>query len=795
MFLSFKLLRLELRRTGCWKSFLQYQKWLLKVENNNLRIGFLDNCLKSRIIPRFLKFRIPNNGCFDDRSVEDFQVNLLRKEIFKASEEGRTTSHKLDATREKLKQIVPRYCIPSIILHTRYDIRLLRNEQSKNLNKKLKTLSDEQDRPLFNVRNTVICYELDKLPPKYVLETLSLGPKNSVLEKFHQNDVLCELDGLLKHCRDNNVNDELITDINVKTLTYIKNCKKQRSSRNIQMTKKYLKDNELLAVPFDKGIGICLMKINTYNNKMRDIIELPQFKKFTVRRKNGKNPIMKEEERIVTALKTLKNNNKISEALLEKLKPIGSQPPRLYGLAKIHKPDVPLRPVLSMPGSAYYKIANQVAEWLSVVEECKINYSTKSIVDSLRDINLERDHVLVSFDVSSLYTNVPVYEAMEECTNLLYSGSYKKPPVDKETFKELLEMCSCNVIMLTNDGYFQQTEGLAMGSPPAPLLANGWMHKFDNIVKGDGTLFARYMDDYVRDIKDIEVNDKLKEINELHPSLKFTMEVEENGSLPFLDTLLQHNTDGTISSTWYRKKTDTGLVMNYHSLAPEIYKRSVVIGMVHRIIRSCSSWKFIHESLEKAKNILNNNQYPPSFYDPIIAKCIKSFVAPDDDEKENDDTDENDKIQEKMVFLQYRGRVTDKFKYALMKLELPIKVILTLRKLKTVLPSLKPSIEKSFKSGIVYQITCPRCKSRYVGQSVRHLLTRINEHSRKSTPVGSHFQLCNKSTISMDSDVEILDNCNSQRQLLIKEALFINSIKPNLNTKDEYRSHTLVIKI
>ena len=37
------------------------------------------------------------------------------------------------------------------------------------------------------------------------------------------------------------------------------------------------------------------------------------------------------------------------------------------------------------------------------------------------------------------------------------------------------------------------------------------------------------------------------------------------------------------------KKTDKGLVMNYHSLAPEIYKRSVVIGMVHRIIRSCSS--------------------------------------------------------------------------------------------------------------------------------------------------------------------------------------------------------------
>ena len=148
-----------------------------------------------------------------------------------------------------------------------------------------------------------------------------------------------------------------------------------------------------------------------------------------------------------------------------------------------------------------------------------------------------------------------------------------------------------------------------------------------------------------------------------------------------------------------------------------------------------------------------------------------------------------------MIFLQYRGKLTDKFKCSLRKLGVPIKVILTLRKLKTVLPLLKPSIEKSFKSGIVYQITCPRCNSRYVGQSVRHLLTRIKEHSRTSTPIGSHFQLrCNNNDISIDNDVKILATSNSQRQLLIKEALFINDLKPSLNTKDEYRSHSLVIK-
>ena len=52
-----------------------------------------------------------------------------------------------------------------------------------------------------------------------------------------------------------------------------------KSSKNLVLTKKYLKDNNLLAIPFDKGIGICVMTKQTYNTKMNTIINLPQFKK------------------------------------------------------------------------------------------------------------------------------------------------------------------------------------------------------------------------------------------------------------------------------------------------------------------------------------------------------------------------------------------------------------------------------------------------------------------------------------------------------------------------------------
>lgn len=65
------------------------------------------------------------------------------------------------------------------------------------------------------------------------------------------------------------------------------------------------------------------------------------------------------------------------------------------------------------------------------------------------------------------------------------------------------------------------------------------MHKFDPIVRDDAPLFARYMDDYLRNIKANKVQEKLVQINSLHPSLKFTMEREHNSSLPFLDKLIK----------------------------------------------------------------------------------------------------------------------------------------------------------------------------------------------------------------------------------------------------------------
>ena len=178
-------------------------------------------------------------------------------------------------------------------------------------------------------------------------------------------------------------------------------------------------------------------------------------------------------------------------------------------------------------------------------------------------------------------------------------------------------MACCNVIVSTHNGFYRQIDGLAMGSPPAPHLANGWLSKYDPIIKADTRLYARYMDDILQNMKRALIDEKLSEINNLHPSLKFTIERETNGAIPFLDMKILNDT-GTLSSTCYNKPTDTGLIMNYHALAPKRYKRTVEVGLVHRIHRACSKWEHFHHSLQRAKQILEINQYPPAYYEPII---------------------------------------------------------------------------------------------------------------------------------------------------------------------------------
>ena len=649
----------------------------------------------------------------------------------------------------------------------------------------------------------------------------------------------------------------------------------------------------------------------------------------------------------------------IGEIGYAKMKPTGSKPPRLYGLAKVHKQDTPLRPVLSMPGSAYYNIGKFLCQFISKIPECNINSSTESVSKKIKDIELDDDEELVSFDVSSLYTNVPVMESIQDCADLMYRKDAKhgSPSFSKEVFIELAILASCNVVMMTHKGYYKQVEGLAMGSPIAPYLANAWLNKFDKIIasvpkvgptpselthienqtsrvdekavsnqqiKGIGEhdrthidnkpckckthtasgvsqritrsqtaknmvnegrhtsscvqnvthnsqqtihtgekpyqceeciaspvqnstlsshvttqtkekpykcdierspaanvnnpivkdqegpntgpkmsesrkiakLYERFMDDVVTIIKKQHIEAKFTEINSLHENLTFTKEQEDEGSLTYLDMRLLH-IDNSIKSTWYTKDTDTGLMLNYHSMAPEKYKKSMIAGLVHRIYRACSDWQYITESLAKAKSYLKQNQYPEDYIEKIFNQTLSKII-----EKENLKDEEKEKEKDEiMFFLNYRGKASEEYALHLKKIcesrdspafKVPIKVIFTLKKLKSVLPALKPPIDKMLKSDVVYQIKCPVCLDCYVGQTERHLTTRFDEHILREGPVKTHMEKCGVNLT--EENVEVVRGLQTNTKLMTYEAILIKKLRPQINTKEEYRSRKLYIK-
>ena len=264
------------------------------------------------------------------------------------------------------------------------------------------------------------------------------------------------------------------------------------------------------------------------------LLNLPQFQKQLA----TKDPISTEEKKFRNKLDKMRKRGLISEEFYKKVVPCGSQPARFYGLAKVRKKDTPLRPIVSMPGSVYHKLSLEIAEWLKKLPEANINTKVKDVQTALSALHLEDDEEIVSLDVESLFTNVPVHETISLAAELLYADENDDTPdIDKETFVTLLEMVSVNVMFTSRTcDYYRQIDGVAMGSPVGPLLANIFLSQYDSEIGLHSKLCFQHMNYIVRTMIRGGENLLLQFVNTLHPNLRFTLEKEtaEHG-LPFFN--------------------------------------------------------------------------------------------------------------------------------------------------------------------------------------------------------------------------------------------------------------------
>ena len=202
-------------------------------------------------------------------------------------------------------------------------------------------------------------------------------------------------------------------------------------------------------------------------------------------------------------------------------------------------------------------------------------------------------------------------------------------------------------------------------------------------------------------------------------------------------------------------------------------------------------WQF-----RKGKENPRTQSVSPTFYEPIIKKTLDTIIGTEHKPEEPPSSSSESILESKKypLIIQYRGKCTEDYARALHRYNAPCMIIVTLRKLRTVLPSLKPPVEKMLKSGIVYKFTCPCCLACYVEQTNRHTQTRFREHTKTQGPMWYHLQQCN--TTLTDDNVDILASTSrGEGYLMTLEALWIQELEPSINTKDEYRSRTLSSKL
>ena len=231
----------------------------------------------------------------------------------------------------------------------------------------------------------------------------------------------------------------------------------------------------------------------------------------------------------------------------------------------------------------------------------------------------QEEETLVSFDVSALFTSIPVPVALQvinskisTCTNFT---NICKIPIEK--FIKLLEFSLTNCIFCFNMKFFKQLQGAAMHSPISPVIANIYMEHFESLaIPSSPTLIKwwfRYVDDVHSATRKDQVNKFQEHLNSIDPHFKFTIELPGTDGLFFLDTLTK-STSNSIESTVYRKPTHTDGYLNYNSNHPISAKLFVIHTLIHRPKQVCSTSDLLAKEMDHLHKVLQDNHYPTQFF-------------------------------------------------------------------------------------------------------------------------------------------------------------------------------------
>ena len=440
----------------------------------------------------------------------------------------------------------------------------------------------------------------------------------------------------------------------------------------------------------------------------------------------AKDPTPSLQRQMNALLLSLRRSDHLTESQYNQLRCSAGQIPLLYALPKIHKPEVPLRPIVSFTSSPTYSLSKHLVSILSPLVG-NTEHHVQNSLDFAQFINkqtIEKNEVLVSFDVVSLFTKIPTDLAIQAAHKRLLDDTTldQRTSLTPDEITSLLKLCLNATYFAFRDSFYQQVHGTAMGSPVSVVVADLVMEDVEQralrTYPNPPKFWKRYVDDTCCILRSDLVDDFHSHLNTIETNIQFTLEIEAQAQLPFLDVLILRNPDKSIDTTVFRKPTHTNKYLDFSSHHPIAHKTAVVRTLIHRANTIPSTAPSKTEEQQTVVKSLELNGYPK--------KAIERMSQPRQPHLLNPDTTTTNPQFASIPYVQGTSE-------AIRRILAPLGVKTSFQPtntLRNMLVHPKDPIPTEKKSGVVYRIPCGSCPQTYIGQTGRTLEQRLKEHKK-----------------------------------------------------------------
>ena len=360
---------------------------------------------------------------------------------------------------------------------------------------------------------------------------------------------------------------------------------------------------------------------------------------------------LKREGQLQRFMRQLKKKGFFNDTDYNNIYPSGSHTAHIYGLPKMHKfsptqniSSLKFRPIVSSINTYNYNLAKYLCKLLSPhLPSDLCSQDSFTFVKEITQVSLI-DKYLVSYDVTSLFTNIP----LEETINIAIEVIFQNNPninISQADLKKLFKIATAQTHFLFNDQYYDQIDGVAMGSPLAPVLANLFMgyHEKQWLYDYHGTppvYYRRYVDDIFAVFNSSQEATLFFDfLNSRHNNIQFTMEVENNGKLAFLDVLIDNSHNSSFITSVFHKTTYTGLLTNFQSFTSFSYKVGLIKCLIDRAYKNNNTNFGFISAISNIKFILGRNLFPQGLISQVQKQYLEKVQQIQDDNTTENNSD------------------------------------------------------------------------------------------------------------------------------------------------------------